>query len=141
MVGADGSQSERSALLIVENDPRLAETLRSEAVSLGFTPFIAGTTAEARALLERISFVAGVFEAELSDGSGLDLLQEIGDPDLAWPAHLDRGFDRRADVISVDVAVPQTVAAHDHELVERRGAARRQQQRYCNEPRLHRRAS
>ena len=51
----------------------------------------------------------------------LDLLGEVGDPDVAGPAGVECRLDRRADVVGVDVAVPQAVAAdHDDGVPEAR---------------------
>ena len=42
----------------------------------------------------------------------LDLLHEVGDANLPGAAGVESGLNGRADVIGVDVAVPQAVAAH-----------------------------
>ncbi len=42
----------------------------------------------------------------------LDLLGEVGDPDVAGPAGVEGRLDGGPDVVGVDVAVPQAVAAH-----------------------------
>ena len=47
----------------------------------------------------------------------LDLLEEVGDPDLPGPADVDGGLDGGADVVGVDVAVPDAVAADDDDRV------------------------
>ena len=47
----------------------------------------------------------------------LHLLGQIRDPDLSGPAAVECRLDRRADVVGVDVAVPQPVAPHDHDRV------------------------
>ena len=44
----------------------------------------------------------------------LDLLVEVGHPDAVRPPGVHAGLDGRADVVGVDVAVPQAVAA-DHD--------------------------
>ena len=49
--------------------------------------------------------------------SSFDLLEQVGDPDVAGPAGVDGGLDRGADVVGVDVAVPDAVAADDHDRV------------------------
>ena len=51
----------------------------------------------------------------------LDLLEQVGDPDVARPAGLDAGLDGAADVVGVHVAVPEAVAADDHDRVAERG--------------------
>ena len=46
------------------------------------------------------------------------VVEQVGHPDLPWPpSGLDRGLDRPADVVGVDVAVPQPVAADDDDGV------------------------
>ncbi len=46
------------------------------------------------------------------------LLEQIGDPDLlGTPVQLQRNFDRCADVVGVDVAVPQPVSTDDDDRV------------------------
>ncbi len=47
----------------------------------------------------------------------LDLLVEVGDPDAVRPAHGDTGLDGGADVVGVDVAVPDAVTTHHHDGV------------------------
>ena len=54
-----------------------------------------------------------------------DLLGEVGDPDPVRPPGVDAGLDRGADVVDVDVDVPQPVAADDDERVAERARARR----------------
>ena len=46
-----------------------------------------------------------------------DLLPEVGDPDAAGPAGLQGRLDGGADVVGVDVAVPQAFAAHHDDRV------------------------
>ena len=54
-----------------------------------------------------------------------DLLEQVGDPDLLRPAaEVERHLDRGADVVGVDVAVPQPVAADDHDRVADRAPRR-----------------
>ena len=47
----------------------------------------------------------------------LDLVEQVGDTDVAGPAGVEGGLDRGADVVGVDVAVPQAVASDDHDRV------------------------
>ena len=52
--------------------------------------------------------------------TALDLLGEVGDPDPVRATGLDPGLHRGADVVDVDVDVPQAVAAdHDERVAER----------------------
>ena len=48
---------------------------------------------------------------------GLDLLEQVGDADVTRSSAVERGLDRCADVIGVDVTVPQAVATHDDDRV------------------------
>ncbi len=54
-------------------------------------------------------------------GGGLDLLGEVRDPDPVGAAGGDPGLDRGADVVDVDVDVPQTFPTHDDQRVAERG--------------------
>src|SRR5690606_2629776 len=47
----------------------------------------------------------------------LDLLHEVGDADLPGAPAVDARLDGRPDVVGVDVAVPDAVAAHDDDRV------------------------
>ena len=47
----------------------------------------------------------------------LDLLPQVGHPDAAGPAGLEGRLDGGADVVGVDVAVPQAFAAHHDDRV------------------------
>ena len=46
-----------------------------------------------------------------------DLVEQVGDPDVAGTPAVDGRLDGRADVVGVDVAVPQPVAADDDDRV------------------------
>ena len=48
-----------------------------------------------------------------------DLVGQVGDPDVAGPAAVERRLDRRSDVVGVDMAVPGAVAAdHDDRVAD-----------------------
>jgi hypothetical protein len=46
-----------------------------------------------------------------------DLLVQVGDPDVPGPAGVEGRFDGGADVVGMDVAVPQTLAADHHDRI------------------------
>ena len=46
-----------------------------------------------------------------------DLLEQIGHPNPTGPPRIDSRFDRGADVVGVDVTVPQTVTADHHDRI------------------------
>ena len=50
-----------------------------------------------------------------------DLLHQVGDPDGPGAAGVQAGLDGRADLVGVDVAVPQPVAADHHDGVAEAG--------------------
>ena len=50
-----------------------------------------------------------------------DLLGEVGDPHAVGATGGDPGLDRRADVVDVDMDVPQSLTADDHQRVAERG--------------------
>ena len=47
----------------------------------------------------------------------VELVEQVGDPDLAGSTDLDGGLDRGADLVGVDVAVVDAVAADDDDRV------------------------
>src|SRR3546814_16620226 len=47
----------------------------------------------------------------------VELVEQVGDADLARPPDLDGGLDGGADVVGVDVAVEDAVAPADHDPV------------------------
>ncbi len=51
----------------------------------------------------------------------LDLLEQIGDTDGPGTADVERGLDRRTDLVGVDVAVPDAPTADDHDRVAETG--------------------
>ena len=51
----------------------------------------------------------------------VDLFEQIGDPDVAGPAGVQGRLHGGADVVGVDVAVPEPVATHDHDRVTHAG--------------------
>ena len=60
----------------------------------------------------------GEGERALADPALLDhLLGEVGDPDPARATHVEGRLDRGADVVGVDVAVVEAVAADDDDRV------------------------
>ncbi len=64
-------------LLIVEDDPVLADGLGAGLRLAGATVDVLGSCADARAALEVAQFDAVVLDVMLPDGSGLDLLKEL----------------------------------------------------------------
>ena len=51
----------------------------------------------------------------------LELLEQVGDPDLVRATDGDAALDGRTDVVAVDVAVEDSVATHDHDRVAHLG--------------------
>ncbi len=64
-------------LLVVEDDPILADGLGAGLRLAGATVDVLGTCADARAALEVAQFDAVALDVMLPDGSGLDLLKEL----------------------------------------------------------------
>ena len=54
----------------------------------------------------------------------LEFFEQVGDPDLVRATNGDAGFDAAADVVAVDMAVPNAVAANDHDRVADLGPCR-----------------
>lgn len=73
---------EVGSILIVEDEPALAELISSQLRSEGFQTAIAGDVGSAIHSLKGISFDLVLLELRLPDGSGLEILQSLSiDPD------------------------------------------------------------
>ena len=64
-------------VLVLEDEPRLRETLRRGLAEEGFAVDAAGTRAEAGELLDRNAYDLAVLDRGLPDGDGLDLLRSL----------------------------------------------------------------
>ena len=65
-------------LLIIEDEARLSEILRSKLGDAGFTVDTAGSAADAKAALELINYDAAILDLGLPDGDGLTVLRQYG---------------------------------------------------------------
>jgi len=86
-------------ILVVEDDPILADGLRVGLGLAGATADIVGTCGDARAALSTHEFDAVVLDVMLPDGSGLDLLKEMRGARDATPVLLLTALDEVADRI------------------------------------------
>jgi len=64
-------------LLIIEDEARLSEILRSKLGDAGFTVDTAGSAADAKAALELINYDAAILDLGLPDGDGLTVLATV----------------------------------------------------------------
>jgi len=64
-------------LLIIEDEARLSEILRSKLGDAGFTVDTAGSAADANAALELINYDAAILDLGLPDGDGLTVLATV----------------------------------------------------------------
>ena len=85
-------------------------------------PASSKSCAQARAGGDRDDPAAAARSARCARGRG-DLLGEVGDPDPVRAPGGDAGLDGGADVVDVDVDVPQPLAADDDERVAERRRA------------------
>jgi DNA-binding response OmpR family regulator len=120
-------------LLVVEDEPRIAEILRPSLEQAGFAVDFVGLCAEGRALLASHPYDAAILDLGLPDGDGLDLLVELrrrGDaiPILVLTARdavEDRvcGLDTGADDYLVKPFAVAELVARTKALLRRPGAA------------------
>ena len=76
------------------------------------------TTATTDVVGRLVRFGVGLHGTALAHPAFLDdLFGEVGDADVAGPSGVERRFDGRADVVGVDVAVVEAVAADDDDGV------------------------
>lgn len=87
-------------LLIVEDDPVLADGLSVGLGLSGFTADAVGTLADARAALAAGGFAGIVLDIMLPDGSGLDLLAELRQAGSRLPVLLLTARDRVRDRVT-----------------------------------------
>ena len=87
-------------LLIVEDDPVLADGLSVALGLSGFTADAVGTLADARAALAAGGFAGIVLDIMLPDGSGLDLLAELRQAGSRLPVLLLTARDRVRDRVT-----------------------------------------
>ncbi|MEZ5344622.1 MAG: sigma-54 dependent transcriptional regulator [Pyrinomonadaceae bacterium] len=73
----ENSRSEKSKILVVDDDAQIARTLEMALSSWGYATIQAGTLAEAAKLFRQDEPQIVLLDIDLPDGSGLDLLQEI----------------------------------------------------------------
>jgi DNA-binding response OmpR family regulator len=64
-------------LLVIEDEPRIAEILRPPLEQAGFAVDFVGLCAEGRAALASHAYDAAILDLGLPDGDGLDLLAEL----------------------------------------------------------------
>lgn len=86
-------------ILVVEDDPILADGLRVGLGLAGFTTDVVGSCEDARAAIAGTAFAAIVLDLMLPDGSGLDLLAELRGRDDRSPVVLLTALDDVADKI------------------------------------------
>jgi DNA-binding NtrC family response regulator len=96
-----------ATVLYVDDEDAIRRALRSWLSRRGHTVFTAGTTAEARAILEA-NTVDGVFiDVWLGQESGFDLFEMI---DMNWPRVAENAVFVTGDIVR-DAAVEQSIAA------------------------------
>ncbi len=71
------SAAPRVRVLLIEDDPSLAEVLRDELASRGHELTVAGSVADARRHIEEAEFDVAVTDLMLPDGRGLDVLRGL----------------------------------------------------------------
>jgi two-component system response regulator QseB len=86
-------------ILVVEDDPILADGLKVGLGLAGATADIVGTCGDARAALSAHEFDAVVLDVMLPDGSGLDVLKEMRGAGDATPVLLLTALDEVSDRI------------------------------------------
>jgi DNA-binding response OmpR family regulator len=64
-------------LLVIEDEPRIAEILKSALQRAGFTVDVVGFRADAREALALTAYDAAILDLGLPDGDGIDLLAEL----------------------------------------------------------------
>ncbi|MCH8497854.1 MAG: response regulator [Marinobacter sp.] len=71
---ADGTEASGPQVLVVEDEPDIAEVLSQTLVAAGYAPRTVGSLAEARSAVTDRAYGAILLDLQLPDGHGLDLL-------------------------------------------------------------------
>ena len=79
-------------VLILEDDPALAEVLCEQLLERGHTATTAASVAEARRALEAEEFEVALLDLRLPDGTGIDVLRAIRGEDLATETLVLTGY-------------------------------------------------
>jgi DNA-binding response OmpR family regulator len=120
-------------LLIVEDEPRIIEILRTALTRDGFAVDAVGLCADARAVLATNPYDAAILDLGLPDGDGLKLLKDFRAAGNALPVlvltardaveHRVSGLDSGADDYLVKPFAPSEVVARIKALLRRPGGA------------------
>jgi DNA-binding response OmpR family regulator len=126
-------QGEFVRLLIVEDETRIIEILRTALVRSGFAVDAVGLCSDARELLATNPYDAAILDLGLPDGDGLKLLKELRSRGNALPVlvltardaveHRVSGLDSGADDYLVKPFAPSEVVARIKALLRRPGGA------------------
>lgn len=79
-------------VLVLEDDPALAEVLCEQLAERGHSPATAACVAEARRVLESEEFEVTLLDLRLPDGTGIDVLRVIRSEELATEAVVLTGY-------------------------------------------------
>ncbi len=120
-------------LLIVEDEARIAEVVRSALVRNGFAVDVMPSCADGRAALEANPYDAAILDLGLPDGDGLKLLQDVRASGNAVPVlvltardaveHRVAGLDAGADEYLVKPFAMAELVARTKALLRRPGGA------------------
>ncbi len=88
-------------ILLVEDDPLLAQLIQRRLAADGVTVVHASTAAEGRLLTEADAFTAVLLDLQLPDGTGLEVLRLVRAQDHAVPVLVLSGIDREEVIIRV----------------------------------------
>ena len=86
-------------VLIVEDEPKISEFLRTGLTEDGFTVSVANTGAEARALAQTDSFAAYIMDVMLPDADGIALCQKFRDDGINVPILMLTAKDALTDKV------------------------------------------
>lgn len=118
-------------LLLVEDDPRLCESLQTALGNAGLTTDVLATAGDADAMLQATRYDAVVLDLGLPDGDGLNVLRKMrargdGTPVLVLPGRGSlrervTGFEAGADDYAVKPFPLEELIARLHALLRRPG--------------------
>jgi DNA-binding response OmpR family regulator len=132
-IGADRHEEQRVRLLVIEDEPRIAEILKNGLDRAGFVADVVHLLADAREALALTAYDAAILDLSLPDGDGLKLLAELRPAPSRIPVLVltardavedrVRGLDAGADDYLVKPFAMAELVARTKALLRRPGGA------------------
>lgn len=136
-LAGDGSSEQQSSVLVVEDEPNVADLYRSSIEGAGYDVDVASTTAEASTLLDA-DYQIALLDRRLPDGHGGDVLAEIRDRELDIRVGMVTAVEPDVDIVEMGFDLYLVKPLSNDELLDAVGTL---ESRHQYDDRLQRTAS